>query len=427
MIENTYVSYRIKEQIARFLKNQIPENGATDFKFFYEMIFGILKSKDVKITEIGRALRENCHIKHTIKRLYRNLGKKDYSQQIENLVLESYASKFDDDTILGIDYGDISKKYSEAIENLSVVRDGDTGQYSPGFRQIVMTGLQLGDDNPTVLCNKLFSHEATPETSITEETLSILQQLGDVYGHKGIKVMDRYFDSKYYYRFFESQGEQFVVRAKTNRKALKVSNGRVIPGKINLLQLAKNCHTPYKFTMPLWKNGKWKDNKTVRVGVRKVYLTCIDKIIQLIVVKGFGKKPFMLLSNVLRKGTERQFIARILAVYRTRWQCEEFIRFVKVEYNIEDVRTLNYQCILNLLGMVSLAVKFITNYLGFARRRVQLGIKAIESSKYVYPDAAKFLYYRLSEGMRNLLGNIGCCFKRISRSYNVAVQLSLNL
>jgi hypothetical protein len=50
------------------------------------MLYGILKSKDVKLTHIGRALKENTKMKHTKKRLSRNVSRKDISEKL----LDSY-------------------------------------------------------------------------------------------------------------------------------------------------------------------------------------------------------------------------------------------------------------------------------------------------------------------------------------------------
>ena len=126
MSKNTQFGHSFKRQINRFLKKKFAELGKINERFLFEMIFGICKSGDVKISNIGRALNEKCRLAHTIKRLYNRLNSNDYSATINSATLQGYPN-VTDDTIFALDFSDICKPYAQKMEYLSDIRDGDKG------------------------------------------------------------------------------------------------------------------------------------------------------------------------------------------------------------------------------------------------------------------------------------------------------------
>jgi hypothetical protein len=73
-----------------------------------------------------------------------------------------------------------------------------------------------------------------------------------------------------------------------------------------------------------------------RPGRRVVELT-------LMVVRGFGEQPLLVLTNVAVKNSRRS-LWRIVSGYLTRWLVEETIRFLKQSYRLEDLRVLDLLC-----------------------------------------------------------------------------------
>jgi hypothetical protein len=68
-------------------------------------------------------------------------------------------------------------------------------------------------------------------------------------------------------------------------------------------------------------------------------LPCREEQLYLMVVRGFGKEPMMLLINQPVKRS-RESIWGIVESYLTRWRIEETLRFIKQIYNPEDIRLL---------------------------------------------------------------------------------------
>jgi len=58
----------------------------------------------------------------------------------------------------------------------------------------------------------------------------------------------------------------------------------------------------------------------------------------MVVVKGFGIKPMMLLTNCAVNLRKKQSIWKIVEYYLTRWKCDESYRYIKQCYNLEDIR-----------------------------------------------------------------------------------------
>ena len=70
---------------------------------------------------------------------------------------------------------------------------------------------------------------------------------------------------------------------------------------------------------------------------------------RLVVVKGFGEKPMLLLTGVA--GTDsRKSLWQIVEGYTTRWRTADAIRFIKQSYRLEGIRLLDYARLFNRCG-----------------------------------------------------------------------------
>ena len=61
-----------------------------------------------------------------------------------------------------------------------------------------------------------------------------------------------------------------------------------------------------------------------------------DRKLWLVVVKGLGKKPLMLLTTESMR-RNRKVLWWVVEGYITRWRVEDTIRFIKQSYDIEDI------------------------------------------------------------------------------------------
>ena len=93
--------------------------------------------------------------------------------------------------------------------------------------------------------------------------------------------------------------------------------------------------------------------KTLRIefGCRPVSHPDYDVPLSLVVVRGFGQEPLMLLTNVSMTKA-RKCLWWAVESHLTRWSIEETIRFLKQSYQIEDIHLLTYLRLQNMMALV---------------------------------------------------------------------------
>ena len=95
------------------------------------MIYGLISSSSIYLSEIARNLKEDITLKKVVERLSNNLstfnkGKRDY---VWECYIDNITPKIDDSTVFCFDPGDLGKKHSTKLENLDLIQDGSTGEY----------------------------------------------------------------------------------------------------------------------------------------------------------------------------------------------------------------------------------------------------------------------------------------------------------
>ena len=136
-------------------------------------------------------------------------------------------------------------------------------------------------------------------------------------------------------------------------------------------------------------------------GFRPVHLPGHNRQLYLLVVKGFGAEPLMLLTTEpLRQN--RAVLWAMVEAFLTRWRIEETLRFAKQTYQMEDVRVLGYQSLKNMMAMALLAMFFAMVHLGQQTKLAILCHHALKASKRLFgiPD---FRFYAIADGIREIL------------------------
>jgi len=130
-----------------------------------------------------------------------------------------------------------------------------------------------------------------------------------------------------------------------------------------------------------------------------------DRKLWLVVVKGFGQQPLMLLTTEPMRPC-RETLWWIVAAYMTRWKIEETIRFIKQSYDLEDVRVLSYRRLQAIAALVLAASFFAAVNLGSRAKLEILALHVLQSAKRIFgiPD---FRYYALADGIKEVLSRTG--------------------
>jgi hypothetical protein len=131
----------------------------------------------------------------------------------------------------------------------------------------------------------------------------------------------------------------------------------------NCCELAKVLPTPYETVLIVYEEGKER-KRTVHYNAIPVKLPSYGHKLYLVVVKGFGEEPMMLLTNCLVERKCKESIWRIVEYYLARWKCDESYRYIKQCYNFEDVRVQSYISIRNIVVLVLVVSYFALVYLG---------------------------------------------------------------
>ena len=121
----------------------------------------------------------------------------------------------------------------------------------------------------------------------------------------------------------------------------------------------------------------------------------------LVVIKGFGEKPMLLLTNVPDKKPHE-----ILEIYLTRWKIEESYRVLKSGYHVEDIRARSYVSLRNVVALLMAAFYFLAVVLG---KRFELRIllaKVLKHAKRFFATPG-FKFYALADGLFHMLFGIG--------------------
>lgn len=392
MTNDSRTAEKIKAQIIKFANKLSQGSSKPQRKFIHEIIFGIQASKDIKLSNISRALKEDIRLIKTENRLSHQLSHPGLRTKVRPALQKLAAQHIKKDTVLALDLSDIRKDYAKKMEYLTKVYDGSTGQKaSPGYWLCSVVAAEVKGEELIPLYQELFSQDADDFKSENEEIIKALDEIRGAVGEKGIWTLDRGGDREELYRPFMKRQAKFVIRAASQRNI--ICNGR----ERNIMSAARTCSCPIEMQIKIDREG-YEEKKKVYLGVRKVKFTFRStQEIRLIVVKGFGLEPLMLLTNLEDKSPEE-----ILEIYLTRWKIEESFRFIKQSYNLEDIRVQSYNSLRNLVVLVLGVFYFVCVELG-KKLRLNILLRKIYRKAKRFFGIPSFKHYAIADGVYALL------------------------
>jgi hypothetical protein len=210
---------------------------------------------------------------------------------------------------------------------------------------------------------------------------------------RGIWVMDRGGDRRNLIEPMLQKGYRFLIRLRGDRHL--IWDRRAVLAS----EIAKGCPCPYAETIVKVDEGREKVYH-VEFGFRKVGFPGRKEALGLIVVKGFGAEPMMLLTTEpVRKS--RKVLWRLIKAYIRRWSIEETIRFIKQSYDIEDVRVLGYRSLKNLMTLVVAVAYFAAVVLDTGAKLKVMAGYVLRAAKRVFgiPD---FHYYAIADRLMSI-------------------------
>ena len=396
-MNDTTIASKAKAQLAGFMGKVFTHFSKPARRFVEECIYGIQASGDTKLSSIVRAIDDDIRPIYTEKRLSRNLDDETLEASIADAVLKDGARSVGADTLLLVDPTEIRKEFAHAMEHVTLVRDASRS--SKEGRDVLVNGYHgIGGRKTVPLALRLWSSRAPGFKGENDEVLKILKAVYAATGGKGVTVYDRGGDRPAFYGYLIGNGRDFVVRL-AGRNVLSWR------GMHEASDLARECTMRHAHRVTFDSHGR-ECNVPVSFGAMPVRLPMHpEKELHMVVVKGFGRDPMMLITSLPVSGSfESQW--RVVDAYLSRWRVEETIRFVKQSYGFENIRVLSYARIRNMASLVLASAYFATVWIGRHARREVLAehIKRLGKRLNEVPE---FAAYAIADGIRRAFTRFG--------------------
>ena len=286
------------------------------------------------------------------------------------------------------------------MQYLAKVRDGSEDTIGNGYSLCEVVGCEVGSNEITPLAQELWSPKAPDYLSDNNQILSLVDRVRKSTDGNGIIVYDRGGDRRrMLVPWTRDNTCRYLIRQRGDRHLLYKRKAK------SVLELAKLCKTPYSSTIFREKEGEEKIY-FIEFGFLPVRLPeCLERPLWLVVVKGFGKKPLMILTTEPMR-RNRKVIWWAVEAYLTRWKVEDTIRFIKQSYDFEDIRVLTYTRLKNMASLVLAASYFTAVRLGARTKLNILAMHAMKAAKRIFgiPD---FRYYALADGIKAIFKRVG--------------------
>ena len=387
---------KVKAQITKFSHKVSRSFKKPKGKFIHQMIYGIQAAKDVKLSNIARALNEDISLIKTECRLSRQISREDFSEQLNEEIIKDGAMKIRKDSVIAVDLSDISKSYANKMPYLAWVWDGSKKEKRRGYWILEIIGADIDGYELTPLYSELYSQKAQGFRSENFQIFKGIDRVINRIGTKGIYVIDRGGDRKVIFVGLLERSLRFVIRM-LGKRLFIVEDGK----KLKTKSIAYRYNCPYQVELCIRDKDDTLKKRKIHLGsVRVKFPFFNNQWFYLLIIKGKGKEPIVLLTTEEIK--DEKDALRVLEIYLTRWRCEESFRFIKQGYNLEDIRLLTYEGLRNIVALVHAVFYFLSVELG---RNLKLSIllkKIYEKAKRFF-QIPRFKQYAINEGIHRLL------------------------
>lgn len=395
-MEDSKLRSRLKAQLTKFSQELCVGLSRPQQKFVSQMLFGIQASQDVKLSSIGRSLKEEIALIKTEDRLSRNLKAAELEAKLTVQLAALAGRRVEANTVLCLDLSDIRKEYARRMEHLSTIHDGSTGELHAGYWLCAVTGAEVRGSEVVPLYQELYSTEASDFRGENEQMLAAVDRVRTATAGRGIWAVDRGGDRRKLIGPLLDRKQRFVIRS---------TGKRTVIGPYHLersvSEFAAKCKLRHRARVVKLKDGREKTYQ-LRYGAETVRLPGRSEPLDLVVLAGFGREPMMLLTNALNGARDSESLWWIAEIYLTRWKIEETFRFLKQSYNLEDIRVLKYRRLKNMVVLVTAAAYFAATFLGQKMKLRILCEKLLIVSQRFF-GIPPFRFYALADAIKRIL------------------------
>ena len=397
-MNGTQVALRLREQLGRFSGILSPRFSKPRSRFITQMIYGLQAGQDVKLSSIARALGEGIALKKTEERLSHHLADPTLAHKIHEAIAAQAAPRVRQDTLIVVDPTDVRKSFAERMPYLATVRDGSTGELVAGYWACVAVACEPDQRRVIPIHLRLWSADAPDFQSENTQLLQVIDTIAKATQGRGVYVMDRGGDRIKLFNPLLDRGLRFIIRLTGDRELIYRQRTALAE------QIGRDC--PMLLAESVIKEeGQSEKRLQLEYGFRPVRLPGRSERLYLVVVRGLGEEPLLLLTNVV-VSPSRKSLWFVVQGYLARWLVEETIRFIKQSYHLEDLRVMQYDRLRNLVALVLAAVYFSAVWLGESLKLAVLATRVVQVARRFFgvPDLH---YYALADGISVLFRKLG--------------------
>jgi len=398
MLKRKALIESISSNLNGFLKKIAQNLSVPDKKFLRDSLIGLIRCGKPVVCQMARHLpNQKTKFLSRLDRLEHHLVKdSDFGNKIKTELPSNWLPFIKDDTPIILDLSDIAKPFAKKMDYLATVRDGSTGKLVNGY-WLVELYASLSRKNPVPVLVEPFSHEEPESPGQNPVVIKAIHKIFELTDNRGVLVVDRGFDGIIMFEDWLDNEYRFVARLVGNRHLTGLY--KHIP--IRADQLAEQTPTPYRFHKLVKRHGK-AAIVISQIGFTRVKLPGRSEELTMIVSRLAGvDKPMMLLTNLPVENVKDA--KRVLRFYIRRWECEEGIRFLKNQVNLESIRTFRWSAI-RLLVLLAVLVMF---YLCWLLEKHPNTCDRLVYLSQPLSDNPEFLLYRLLTGLTEA---INTCF-----------------
>jgi hypothetical protein len=409
MLKRKALMESISSNLHEFLKKIGKNLSVPDKKFLRDSLIGLIRCGKPIVCQMARHLpNQRTKFLSRLDRLEAHLVEdSDFDDKLKDALPQVWLRFVQNDTPIILDLSDIAKPLAKKMDYLATVRDGSTGELVNGY-WLVELYASLSRKNPVPVLLEPFSHEEPYSPGQNPVVLAAVHKIFELTDNCGVLVVDRGFDGWVMFEDWLDNKYHFVARLVGNRHLLRFYSGSPVESSrtgqwlpIRADRLADQTPTPHRFHKLVKRHGK-PALRITQIGWVKVRLPGRDEDLTLVVSRLAGcDTPLMLLTNLPVENLADA--KRVLRLYIRRWECEEAIRFLKSQVNLERIRTFRWSAICRLVLLAVLVMIYlgwlVEEHLNICHRLVYLS--------QPLPDNPDFLLYRLLGGLTEA---INTCF-----------------
>lgn len=390
MSKYSTLTAKMKEEIVKFSQKITNGLGRPEQRLVNNMLYGISASESCVLSEIGRTLHEEIKLKKTVERLARGLRDFDGCEVLQQNFEPLAKAKLGEEPVFVVDGSDMTKPYGKAFEGLARVHDGSTGELENGYWTLEIAALTAETHTPISLYDRVYSTIEDGFVSQNDELFKALRYIRKTYGTKGIRTLDRGYDSNLIYEFFLKENEHFIIRADKQRNVTHKGKTR------NILDVANSYKGKYRMDFTA-KDGKKQECKLSVIPISLPKYPSYS--LNLIAVHGLGKEPMMLVTNLPEH--DKRLADTVAKVYLMRWRIEEHFRFKKQQFGLEGFRVRSLNAIRTIHRIATLLSGFV-GLLADAHDSSMFAVELVHISCRIN-HTRKYWNYAIADGIATLL------------------------